>query len=488
MSAQLLSQWIVRGDRNGLLDQTQTLVREGVLPAERAVLNAAWSALAEGDVPYADRLLPTNLTLLGDRQWSPAAEGALIRALCAYACGDLDSARTHAGLAHVGLAGAARSLLLHAVLLLQASIAMHHFDLDGVLAVRQQLGPDHHDESVWSTAVEAIVSVATGDFDAGVSFGERSLALADAEQVGPHLTPYVVGVLIAAVYRDRGSCGQTRVAVTEASRQLAHYPHLPLLLELRSLDAHSHLDLHDGEPVEAIAHAVALGSHPNGSPEFQDLIDLREAHLQIRSHDLTRARVLLDRLGNSSTRVFLEAYIDAESRPSRTLAQISTGAHRWHSQHIEIEMIRARARNREPDSAAVHMWRALDQASESGAIRPLLDNPMAARHFDHPELKAVLERTRDYGSDAAEAHLARVLAVHEEHAITGPRSHALTARELEVLRAVVAAGDFASVAKVMVLSRWTVRGHFYAACRKLGVSGREAAVVRLRQIDQPRRH
>lgn len=479
------AEWIVRGDHRALTETTAAAVRDGLLPAQRIGLHQAWSALAAGDLRYADLLLPENLTALNDHDWSLAAEGALIRGLAAYARGDLHRAHTYAGLAHAGLAAEARTVLLHPTLLLQASLAMHHFDVDGVIATRQQIADTH---SPWSHAIHALAELAVGRYDTALDHAALAHDTARRAGVAAHLYPHVAGIVAAWIHRERDDIDEYHSALETTLTALEHFPHLPLLLEAHTLDVHGEVDLSGTALPESLAALSQLGTHPLAVAVFQDLVDAREAHLRIRINDLTRSRVLIDRITPSATRTFLEASLDAEHRPSRSLTQSASGVHRWFSQQIEVEMIRARARQKEPDEAAVHIWRAVETASSAGAIRPLLDNPMAARHFSHPDLRERLDRVRgDSPHQAlAHAHLERVIAVHRRHALTGPASHALTARELEVLRAVAEAGDFATVAKIMVLSRWTVRGHFYAACRKLGVSGREAAVARLRQIDRPR--
>jgi DNA-binding CsgD family transcriptional regulator len=485
--AHSVATWIAQGDHRALTDLTRELGQRGFVRPERVLLNAAWSALATGDLEYADRLLPDALPELGESNWSYAAEGALIRALARYGRGALDDARTHAGLAQAGLTANSRDFLLHPTLLLQARLAFHHWDIDAASAAWQQaadLPSAGVGEQAWRDAIGAVAAAAHGRYDQAITHAESALRAADADQIGSHLYPHCMNLLLAHLHRDRAIALGFGAALDRALDELDRHPHLPLQVEALSLAADAEIDDDSGEIAEALAALLALGTHPMASAELQDLIDIREARLRVRINDLTRARVLIDRMQVTSQRAFLEAYAEAETRPSRVLAQISSGAYRWHSQHVEAEMIRARARRREPTDSVVHMWRALDEASDSGAIRPLLDNPMAARLFSHPDLFDLLDQTAGQGSEAARRHLEDVLTVHRKTALIGPESHALSARELEVLRAVAAGSDFSSVARMMVLSRWTVRGHFYNACRKLGVSGREAAIMRIRQIDQ----
>jgi DNA-binding CsgD family transcriptional regulator len=484
----LIDRWIVRGDCPCLTDFSQVLGEQEILTAERVRLNGVWGALASGDLHYALSLLPEQVSELGEKEWGYAAEAALLYALLHYGCGDLARARTFAGLAQSGLTGQRRHSLLLIALLVQSRVALHESNSDLAESCSQlasSLPWQSPGARSWQKAIESIAHLASGRYDDALKCADSAILQACTDAVGLHLFPHCALVVKASINRDRCNQSETKHTLAQATIRLRQTSQLPLQTEITALTAHVQMDGGSTE-AEGIALLLALGTHPLAVPELQDLIDAREVDLRVRINDLTRARVLIDRMESKQIRTFLQAGVDAESHPSRTLVQAAGGGFRWHRQQVEAEMIRARSRVREQHSSSVHLWRALELASQSGTVRPLLDNPMSARLFSTPNLRELLDSLEGDDDTSVGHHLERVLQEHQKHALSGPESHALTARELEVLRAVADGADFSAVAKLLVLSRWTVKGHFYRACKKLGISGRDAAIAKVHQIDQPR--
>lgn len=477
--------WLTAPDHRALTDQTAGWVQGGLLRPERLRLNQAWSAYAAGDFQLARQALPSQLTDLGNSQWSFAAEASLIFALIEYSRGELDAAVTHARMAQSGLTGQSRQVLLLPTLLVLAMVALHKRDRDFVESiwhVAAHLPTTHDVEESWRLAIGAIAHLAIGSYQQAQQDALAAITL--SQHIGPHLSAQVPFVVLAQIARDQDDSSEAERFIAEGFESLDHFPVLPLMAELHALKAHVALDGQIAEGSEKIESLTALSAHDFATGELQDHIDYLEAVLRIRTNETTRARILVERMAPSSRRSFLEAALDAETRPSRTLGALAAGRFRWYRDQIEVDIIRARARRKDLAAAAIQMWRAIERAASNNCIRPFLDVPLAALNFSNPDFLEQLARTRPENVD--ESHLERVLNSHARTAIRGPESHTLSARELEILRAIADGGDFSTVAKMLVLSRWTVRGHFYSACRKLGVSGRDEAIARLREIETPR--
>lgn len=481
MEAPLLSWLIAPSDSWGEVG----FADEGQVRPERELLNRAWMAYANADFQGARQGLPSQIADLGNNRWSFAAEGALIHSLIHYACGELEGALTHARMAQTGLSGRAREMLLLPALLIQAQVALHRRNRDvaeSIWQVAAHLPTTTPVEESWKSSIAAIAHFSVGDFDR--SRDDALAATHSGRQVGAHLAALTPWVILGQISRERGDAVAADSFVEQGLIALDDFPSLSVLSELTALKAHLALDVHSFEVPEAIESVAALSAHDFASPELQDHIDFLEAGLRIRTHETTRARILVDRMDDSQRRVLLELSLDAETRPSRTLGVLAAGRFRWYRDQIEADVIRARARRKDLYAAAIQMWRAVALAAETGVIRPFLDTPMAANNFSNPQF---IEQMRATCPDSRlEAYLQTILEAHTGMALAGPESHSLSARELEILRAIADGGDFSTVAKVLVLSRWTVRGHFYSACRKLGVSGKEAAIARLREIETPR--
>ena len=458
---------------------------QGQLRPERERLNQAWTAYASADFQRARQALPSQLADFGNSDWSFAAEAALIYSLIHYSCGELEASLTHARMAQSGLSGQARDCLLLPTLMVQAQIAFHRRNRDyaeSIWQVAAHLPTTSDVEMSWKESIAAIAHLSKGNLDQSATDAENAIEHSDS--VGPHLAPLTPWIISAKIARERGESHASDSFVERGLIALDDFPALPILTELTALKAHIALDEPHGDIAEAIESVAALSAHDYASPELQDHIDFLEAGLRIRTHETTRARILVDRMDDSQRRTLLEVSLDAETRPSRTLGVLAAGRFRWYRDQIEVDIIRARARRKDLHAAAMQMWRAIELAAETGIVRPFLDTPLAAANFSNPAFLEELEATCP--DSALEAHLEKILQTHAGMALRGPESHALSARELEILRAVAAGGDFTTVAKMLVLSRWTVRGHFYSACKKLGVSGREAAIARLREIETPR--
>lgn len=458
---------------------------------ERELLRQAWKAFAAADFQGTCQALPTSLTDFGSAKWSYAAEAALIYALVEYARGDLNSSLVHARMAQSGLEEKARGRLLLPSLLVQALIAFHrrHRDLcESLGQIASHLPTNSERDLSWQSCIAAISQLSSGSFEK--SKVAAQLALDSGVASSAHEAPHGAFLVLAHIARDIGDHQQASKTVADALTALDDFPFLPIHVELLSLKAHLALDLNKHESLEAIEAVAAMSSHPLATPELQDLIDCLEAGLRLRTNELTRAKVLSDRIEPSTRRTILQCAIDAESRPSRTLGVLAAGGFRWYRHQIETEVIRARARRKDLQAAARHWWRGMERAVESQSVRPFLDLPLGTLALSNPDFLKQLEQTRPSGEVGAllGSHLEKVLQAHSQTALLGPETHALSARELEILRAVEAGGDFNTIAKILVLSRWTVRGHFYSACRKLGVSGKDGAMARLRDIEAARPH
>lgn len=468
--------WLIRPDPR---------TPESTVRPERERLNQAWMAYSSADFHLARQALPSQLADFGNNYWSFAAEAALIYSLLHYSCGELETSLTHARMAQSGLSGQAREMLLMPTLLIQAQIAFHRRNRDFAESIWQaaaHLTTRTDVEESWKLAIAAIADLSKGELDKSVIAATQ--AIEHGRDVGPHLAAHIPWVVLATIARERGDAQGADSFVERGLIALDDFPMLPILTELTSLKAHICLDEQLLDIPEVIESVAALSAHNFASPELQDHIDFLEAGLRIRTHESTRARILVDRMDDSQRKVLLEVSLDAETRPSRTLGILAAGRFRWYRDQIEVDIIRARARRKDLHEAAIQMWRAIELASENGLIRPFLDSPLGANNFSNPRFVEELQATCP--DQALMPALQRILQAHEGMALRGPESHALSARELEILRAIAEGGNFSTVAKMLVLSKWTVRGHFYSACKKLGVSGREAAIARLREIETPR--
>lgn len=424
---------------------------------------------------------------MGNNKWSFAAETALICALMEYCTGEFDESLTHARIAQSGLQGAARETLLLPTLVLQSVIAFHRRQRDvaeSTWQIAAHLQTSSEVERSWQSAIAAVAHFASGNFDQSAS--EAISAVKMNEIAGPHLTVQVPWLVLAHIARDRDQIDQCRDYINRGTKALDDFPALPLLAEFEFLKAHLEIDAQHPQAGDAIDSVAALSSHALATPALQEHIDTLEATLRIRTNEMTRARILTNRLERSPRKEFLAASIDAEVRPSYTLGVLAGGKYRWYRDQIDADIIRARARRRDLHTASIHLWRAIERALETGSVRPFLEVPIAAVNLSNTDLLQEMEVTRPRDDKNLDEHLEKILKAHSLTALTGPESHALSARELEILRAVADGGDFATVARVLVLSKWTVRGHFYSACRKLGVSGKEAAIAKLREIERPR--
>ena len=125
--------------------------------------------------------------------------------------------------------------------------------------------------------------------------------------------------------------------------------------------------------------------------------------------------------------------------------------------------------------------RCLDMAAEKGYVRPLLDGGEPVRSL----LQASLSRTLSPG---ARSH-ARLLLEHFDAAdrqvqpeISGGLLEALTEREEEVLRHLFDGHSNKAIARSMFVSVETVKTHLKHVYGKLGVTNRNAAVARAREM------
>lgn len=452
---------------------------------ERIALDRAWTGYASGDFQGARQAFPSHLTELGNSRWSFAAEAALICSLIEYCCGEMSNALVHARMAQNGLSDKGRELFLLPTLVVQSSIAYHHRHREQAEAIWQiaaHLPVASDEERSWVAAISSVALASKGLFEEAKEQSLRAIELS-ADQP-PHRCAHIAWLVRAQILRDQGDGQAAQEVLNDAFRRLDDFPNLPMHGELRALQAHLDLD-EQRRYAESIESVAALSSHPFATEELQDHLDYIETPLRIRTNEMTRAKVLAGRIEPSPRRTILECAINAESRPSKTLGILASGAFKWHRHQIETEIIRSRARRKDLNEAAMQIWRAIERALTSNSIRPFLDYPLVVLALTNPEFVEHLGATRPGGDhgDELESHLERVLQAQAPLALQGPETHALSARELEILRAVKSGGDFNTVAKMLVVSRWTVRGHFYSACRKLGVSGMEAAMAKLREID-----
>ena len=488
LQASLLG-WLNSPDQSALTSFTDHYLVKGLLRPERARLNRAWVAYASGDFQRALEELPEQLSDFGSSHWSFAAEAAFIRALIHYCTGQLEEALTYLRLAQVGLHDRAREIFLLPTLLIQSLIAFHNRQRDFADSTWQaaaHLAAETPIESGWKKTIAAIAHVGDGNFDQARDDALAATAL--FKDAGPHFPIQAPWLLLGQMVRDQGDAETSAHYLSKGIAALDDFPALPLHAEFLATKAHLAVDEQQNNASELVDGVAALSSHLFATGELQEQIDYLEAGLRIRTNEMTRARVIANRLEKLPRREFIEAVLDAETRPSKTLGVLAAGKYRWYRDQIEVEIIRARARRKDPHAAAVQIWRAIERASNTGSIRPFLEVPIAALNFSNPEMLDQLDATKPGGEEGsrAEALLERILEAHSRIALTGPASHALSSRELEILRAVAAGGDFNTVAKVLVVSPWTVRGHFYSACRKLGVSGKDAAISKLREIETPR--
>jgi DNA-binding CsgD family transcriptional regulator len=486
-----LMPWIHMGQHEALTTMTTRLVAAGNIPVERALLNLAWSAFAAGDFVGAQMRLPERITEMGNHSWSFAAEAALLQSLIRYCRGNLPEALTWSRLAQHGLEGESRDHLLMLSMMIQANVALHRRDRSSAESIWQQaahIPVNDGAERAWRSAIHSIHAFAAGAYATASEAARQSLNIACDAKLGPHLAPLSAWLVLGSVQRDIGLTKEANESTESLLMVLEEYPVLPLQAEALALKTHALLDDPRNSVPDSLAALNDLITHSMAEPELQDQIDWLEAELRTRTTEITRARVIIDRMPPTPRRILLEAMVDAETRPSKTLAALAGGHPRWHRQRIDAELIKVRARSRDPHSASIHLWRALDLAESESIVRPFLDSALVAKYFSSDLLMECLNQTEPPGDDGRRqsAHLKKVLGARDHMLIAGPETHELSGRELEVLRAVADGGDFASIARALVLSRWTIRSHFYSACRKLGVSGREAALVRLSDIDRPR--
>ncbi len=163
----------------------------------------------------------------------------------------------------------------------------------------------------------------------------------------------------------------------------------------------------------------------------------------------------------------------------RAAAAQARGAAELASDHADAAL--------EPLRRALELWRALQAPYEAACVRLLLGQACRALgDYEACELEF----------DAARAELKRLGAVPDlarlqalAESARAPRGHALTARELEVLRLVAAGKTNKSIARELRLSERTVDRHVSNILTKLEVPSRAAATACAydRKLIQPSR-
>ena len=250
----------------------------------------------------------------------------------------------------------------------------------------------------------------------------------------------------------------------------------------------------------ALAEEALVFAREYGVPFLVSAIQAEEARTWLAQGDHAAVRTWLATCGLSAEdevayRREVEYLIFArllvtEDRPSDALGVVgqvvrsAAAGGRSHrlAEALAVEAIALQAAGQTTEALDT-LGRSLSLAEPEGFLRIYLNegSPMAA----------LLERFRREASDSRlKAHASRVLAAFDNPfeplpATAGPGelAEALSGRELEVLRLVVAGLSNREIAEKLIVAEGTVKTHTHSIYQKLGVESRSQAIRRARELE-----